>query len=150
MTVVSFKNIHRESRNLNTHLSPVILSKSFDGVNEKFEFLQNFASISYSSKVHFKAKLLKICLLILICFLKKKNVTVPGLGGNRLEAKLNKKVTPHFWCDKTTDRYFDIWFGLRHMIPIFIDCWVMCTLRFKLYSNFKMFTSIGGQYEIKL
>lgn len=50
--------------------------------------------------------------------------TVPGLGGNKLQAKLNKKTVPHTWCSKKTD-YFDIWLNLFEMFPDVIDCWVI-------------------------
>lgn len=50
-------------------------------------------------------------------------VSVPGLGGNKLQAKLNKSSVPHPWCTKKSD-YFDIWLNLYEMVPEVLDCWV--------------------------
>ena len=47
---------------------------------------------------------------------------VPGTGGNRLEAKLNKPSAPHFYCSKNAD-WFDLWLDVKQLLPGAIDCW---------------------------
>lgn len=48
---------------------------------------------------------------------------VPGCGGNRLQAKLNKPSVVHYTCYRTSD-YYDIWLDPTQMVPFEIDCWV--------------------------
>lgn len=51
-------------------------------------------------------------------------VSVPGCGGNRLQAKLNKPQTVHYVCSATHD-YYDIWLDPTQMLPGWdVDCWV--------------------------
>ncbi|XP_031619143.1 group XV phospholipase A2-like [Contarinia nasturtii] len=50
-------------------------------------------------------------------------IFIPGLGGNRLHAKLDKLSVPHRWCRKQCD-YCDIWLNLFEMLPNSIDCWI--------------------------
>lgn len=54
------------------------------------------------------------------CFL----FTVPGAGGNKLQARLNKDIVPSFLCWKHED-YFDLWLDAFELLPVFIDCWVI-------------------------
>lgn len=49
--------------------------------------------------------------------------TVPGCGGNKLKARLDKETVPHFWCFKNAD-WFDLWLGPFQLVPEEIDCWV--------------------------
>lgn len=50
---------------------------------------------------------------------------VPGAGGNKLQARLNKDIVPHYWCYKHSD-YFDLWLDATELVPgITIDCWVI-------------------------
>ncbi|CAH1270757.1 PLA2G15 [Branchiostoma lanceolatum] len=51
-------------------------------------------------------------------------VLIPGDGGSQLEAKLNKSSSPHYFCDKTTDDYFDLWLNIELLVPYVLDCWV--------------------------
>lgn len=82
------------------NLSPVILSKKFCvNFNKKTISQNNF----------------------LIFF------TVPGLGGNKLKAVLDKSTVPHFLCSKTTNKQepYDLWLNPTQFVPFFtIDCWV--------------------------
>ncbi|XP_055309524.1 phospholipase A2 group XV-like [Sitodiplosis mosellana] len=50
-------------------------------------------------------------------------IFIPGCGGNKMQARLNKADVPHMWCVKNED-YFDIWLNPLQMIPGIIDCWV--------------------------
>lgn len=49
--------------------------------------------------------------------------SVPGCGGNKLQAQLNKPSVVHYECSYTSD-FYDIWLDSTQMIPWFIDCWV--------------------------
>lgn len=51
-------------------------------------------------------------------------ILVPGDGGSQLEAKLNKTETVHYFCERTTADYFDLWVNLELMVPYVLDCWV--------------------------
>ncbi|XP_035678867.1 phospholipase A2 group XV-like [Branchiostoma floridae] len=51
-------------------------------------------------------------------------VLIPGDGGSQLEAKLNKPSSPHYFCDKTTEDYFDLWLNIELLLPYVLDCWV--------------------------
>lgn len=50
-------------------------------------------------------------------------LAVPGVGGNRLTAKLNKPTTVSKLCSKTSDYYY-LWLDGLQMVPYIIDCWV--------------------------
>ncbi|XP_031619100.1 group XV phospholipase A2-like isoform X2 [Contarinia nasturtii] len=50
-------------------------------------------------------------------------IFIPGCGGNKLQARLNKAIVPHFFCWKNND-YFDVWLDPTQMVPLEIDCWV--------------------------
>lgn len=47
---------------------------------------------------------------------------VPGTGGNRLQAKLDKSTAPHFFCAKKSD-WFDLWLDLKQLAPGAVECW---------------------------
>ncbi|KAH7932256.1 hypothetical protein HPB51_029397 [Rhipicephalus microplus] len=59
-------------------------------------------------------------------FATKKHplILVPGDGGSQLEAKLNKTETVHYFCERRTNDYFDLWVNLELMVPYVLDCWV--------------------------
>ena len=49
---------------------------------------------------------------------------MPGDGGSQIDAKLDKAEVPHYFCDKKTDDYFNLWLNLALLVPFVIDCWV--------------------------
>lgn len=51
-------------------------------------------------------------------------ILVPGDGGSQFEAKLDKPEVVHYFCDKKTDTYFDLWLNLELLVPYVMDCWV--------------------------
>jgi lysophospholipase-3 len=51
-------------------------------------------------------------------------ILVPGDGGSRLEAKLDKKDVAHHYCERKSDDWFDLWVNLSLLVPFAIDCWV--------------------------
>ena len=51
-------------------------------------------------------------------------VIIPGDGGNRLYAKLDKPKVPHRYCDKKTDDYFLLWLSIEEILPLVIDCFI--------------------------
>uniref|UniRef100_A0A146LY53 Group XV phospholipase A2 n=1 Tax=Lygus hesperus TaxID=30085 RepID=A0A146LY53_LYGHE len=51
-------------------------------------------------------------------------IIVPGLGGSRLEAKLNRTSSEHFLCEKTSKDYFPIWFSYEFLVPVVKQCWM--------------------------
>lgn len=80
----------------------------------------------------------KLKLNILLLF------TVPGDGGSRIDAKLDKPEVVHYFCDKKTDKYDNIWLNLELLVPLVIDClvsnkycyiiiWALSCIKFLLY-----------------
>ncbi|KOC68058.1 Group XV phospholipase A2 [Habropoda laboriosa] len=49
---------------------------------------------------------------------------VPGDGGSQVEAKLNKTAVVHYFCEKVSTEYFNIWLNLELLVPVIIDCWI--------------------------
>ncbi len=49
-------------------------------------------------------------------------LTFSGDGGSKLEAKLDKPNTVHFYCDKKSD-WFLLWLRLPSLVPGLVDCW---------------------------
>jgi len=49
---------------------------------------------------------------------------VPGDGGSRIDAKLNKPSVVHYVCDKKTNDYSNIWLNLELLVPLVIGCLV--------------------------
>lgn len=57
--------------------------------------------------------------------MSKSFLTVPGVGGNQLLAKLNKPSTVHWICDSNTDDFFTLWLNPFSVVaPFLSDCWV--------------------------
>lgn len=48
-------------------------------------------------------------------------ILVPGYGGSRLEAKLDKPGSVHYFCDSRTD-WIDLWINVKQLLPYMIDC----------------------------
>lgn len=63
---------------------------------------------------------------------------VPGCGGNKLKAVLNKKTVPHYFCYKTTSKQdpYDLWLNPLQFVPLVIDCWVSVKLQTKIHFFF--------------
>ncbi|CAK9799552.1 Phospholipase A2 group XV [Anthophora plagiata] len=51
-------------------------------------------------------------------------IFVPGDGGSQVEAKLNKTTVVHYFCEKISTEYFNIWLNLELLVPVIIDCWI--------------------------
>ncbi|GMI52600.1 hypothetical protein TeGR_g6083 [Tetraparma gracilis] len=50
---------------------------------------------------------------------------IPGTGGNRMEAKLDKPddySSVHFYCSKKAD-WYDLWLDAKQLVPGAVDCW---------------------------
>jgi len=54
----------------------------------------------------------------------KPVVIVPGIGGSRLEAKLERNTTTHYWCYRKTANWFTLWLNVEELLPLAKDCWV--------------------------
>ena len=68
-----------------------------------------------------------ICIICQQCPKKDFIVTsvqylVPGDGGSRIEARLNKTWVPHYFCYKKAD-WFELWLNVHYLAPEAIDCW---------------------------
>ncbi|RWS28691.1 group XV phospholipase A2-like protein [Leptotrombidium deliense] len=50
-------------------------------------------------------------------------ILVPGDGGSQIEAKLDKPEVVHYFCDRKTDAFFNLWLNLALLVPFVIDCW---------------------------
>lgn len=68
------------------------------------------------------------CIIILYLF------SVPGDGGSRIDAKLNKPDVVHYLCDKKTNDYSNIWLNLELLVPYVIDCLVRITFNLILFN----------------
>ncbi|XP_055596081.1 phospholipase A2 group XV-like [Uranotaenia lowii] len=51
-------------------------------------------------------------------------IFVPGDGGSQLDAILKKTDSVHFYCQKSTDTYFNLWLNKELLVPFVIDCWI--------------------------
>lgn len=67
--------------------------------------------ISHATSVHPSSKLSPIILL-------------PGDGGSRLQAKLDRQDVSHHYCERRTNNWFDLWLNLSLLVPFALDCWV--------------------------
>lgn len=52
---------------------------------------------------------------------KSPVILVPGYGGSRLEARLNKTKRVHYFCDLKSD-WTDAWVNVKLLLPYMIDC----------------------------
>lgn len=75
-------------------------------------------------------------------------ILVPGDGGSQLEAKLDKPSTVHYFCDKKTNYFFDLWLNLELMVPYVLDCWVD-NMRL-VYDNVTRITTNAPGVEIRV
>lgn len=75
-------------------------------------------------------------------------IFVPGDGGSQLQAKLNKPETVHYYCNKKTDYYFDLWLNLELLVPYVLDCWID-NMRL-VYNNVTRTTSNAPGVDIKV
>lgn len=39
-------------------------------------------------------------------------------------AKLDKPDVVHYFCDRKTDTYFNLWLNMALLVPFVIDCWI--------------------------
>ncbi|XP_062552058.1 phospholipase A2 group XV-like [Armigeres subalbatus] len=51
-------------------------------------------------------------------------IFVPGDGGSQMDAILNKKDAVHFYCQKSSSTYFNLWLNKELLVPFVIDCWI--------------------------
>lgn len=69
------------------------------------------------SIIHVESSCLSSIYDLIFCLL-----TVPGDAGSRLQARLHKKVSPHFFCEKSAD-WFQVWLSVEELLPEVVDCW---------------------------
>lgn len=50
-------------------------------------------------------------------------ILVPGDGGSRLEAKLDRYSVAHKYCERRSSDWFDLWLSLSSLVPFALDCW---------------------------
>uniref|UniRef100_A0A0M3I426 Innexin n=1 Tax=Ascaris lumbricoides TaxID=6252 RepID=A0A0M3I426_ASCLU len=52
-------------------------------------------------------------------------ILVPGDGGSQIEANLTGKPdVVHYFCERKTKDFFDLWLNLQLLAPGVMDCWV--------------------------
>lgn len=51
-------------------------------------------------------------------------ILIPGDGGSRLQAKLDRQDVVHHYCERKSNDWFDLWLNLSLLVPFAIDCWV--------------------------
>lgn len=51
-------------------------------------------------------------------------ILLPGDGGSRLQAKLNRTTVEHHYCERHSADWFDLWVNLSLLVPFAVDCWV--------------------------
>lgn len=51
-------------------------------------------------------------------------ILLPGDGGSRLQAKLNRTSVNHHYCERRSTDWFDLWVNLSLLVPFALDCWV--------------------------
>ena len=69
----------------------------------------------------------------------KPVIIIPGSGGSKLEAKLNKTSVNHWYCSTTSD-WYTLWVSIPSLLPPAINCWIDNMMlqwnpSTKLYSN---------------
>lgn len=50
-------------------------------------------------------------------------IIVPGDGGSQLQGRINKAHVPHFWCEKKSSSWFDLWLSVESLLPEAVECW---------------------------
>lgn len=51
-------------------------------------------------------------------------ILLPGDGGSRLQAKLDRQDVAHHYCERKSNNWFDLWLNLSLLVPFALDCWV--------------------------
>lgn len=51
-------------------------------------------------------------------------ILIPGDGGSRIQAKLDRQKAAHVYCERKTNDWFDLWLNLSLLVPFALDCWV--------------------------
>lgn len=51
-------------------------------------------------------------------------ILIPGDGGSRLQAKLDRHEVPHYYCEKKSGDWFDLWLNLSLLVPFALECWM--------------------------
>lgn len=51
-------------------------------------------------------------------------ILLPGDGGSRLQAKLDRVDVAHHYCERKSGDWFDLWLNLSLLVPFALDCWV--------------------------
>lgn len=51
-------------------------------------------------------------------------ILMPGDGGSRLQAKLDRTDVLHHYCERKSSDWFDLWVNLSLLVPFALDCWV--------------------------
>jgi len=51
-------------------------------------------------------------------------ILLPGDGGSRLQAKLNRTSVEHHYCERHSADWFDLWLNLSLLVPFAVDCWL--------------------------
>ena len=95
----------------------------------------------------------KIFVLLLFLFISifghlthgfKPVIIIPGTGGSRLEARLNKPSVNHWYCSKTSD-WYTLWLSVPSLLPPAINCWVD-NIMLLWDSNTKLYSNNLGKY----
>lgn len=51
-------------------------------------------------------------------------ILLPGDGGSRLQAKLNRRDVLHHYCERRSNDWFDLYLSLSNLVPFALDCWL--------------------------
>lgn len=51
-------------------------------------------------------------------------ILLPGDGGSRLQAKLDRQDVLHHYCIRKSNDWFDLWLNLSLLVPFALECWV--------------------------
>lgn len=96
------------------------------------------AAAAASSTVDIKSKLIKsndinhankIAQTAAVAVGKPENqltpvILLPGDGGSRLQAKLNRRDVLHHYCERKSSDWFDLYLSLSNLVPFALDCWL--------------------------